>query len=728
MEYFAHSQKNDRPAQTYERHVQNVTSHAKKCARSISHYCQLDGEILTALAGTVAFWHDLGKLDKENQIVLSGEKKAKILPKKHWDAGAALLNEYNEFAAIAVYSHHTGYPDFSTESIREERAFRVEEQVIETDKLLNEFITIHKNLLGAEERSVRDLFPKSDRSIFLRLLLSCVVDADHTDTATHYGNEPIIDNVIELRPAERLEKLNEYIASLSTKNAKKDERTVLRNEMYTQCRDADVSDTVQISSCGSPVGSGKTTAVIAHLLTQAQKRGLRRIFVILPFTNIIQQSVKVYRDTLVLPGENPEDVVAELHHRADFESIETRRFTSLWRAPIIVTTAASFFETLASNSPAVLRRLHELPGSAIFVDEAHAALPVKLLPIVWKWMNIYAHEWGCYWVLASGSLCRFWQIPEIAQNTNNKNVPEIVDEDLQQRLGAYENNRINYRNDLSPKTTDSVIEWVKKFPGPRLVIVNTVNNAAVIASAYKERFGREYVEHLSTALTPLDRDKTLTCVKNRLLNPNDKDWVLIATSCVEAGVDLSFRTGFRELGSLASLLQVSGRVNREGKYQDAETWTFTLADSAEINRNHSIKDAAEVLRNYFTSNTVISQELCTEAISDEIKLQGVSKIYKELLETERNLEFSTVESKFKVIEADTCLAVVDFNIAEHIRNSKIDWRELQKNSIQIQNYNLQKFKIPEILTGIFQWNLEYNDFLGYMAGILFRNNPKNYIT
>lgn len=67
--------------------------------------------------------------------------------------------------------------------------------------------------------------------------------------------------------------------------------------------------------------------------------------------------------------------MAELHHRADFEDNDLRYLTALWRAPIIVTTAVGFYETLASNKPAALRRLHELPGSAIFVDEAHAALP-----------------------------------------------------------------------------------------------------------------------------------------------------------------------------------------------------------------------------------------------------------------------------------------------------------------------------------------------------------------
>ena len=117
-------------------------------------------------------------------------------------------------------------------------------------------------------------------------------------------------NTVKLRAAERLIQLDLHVAALKQKGAD-DDRNALRNGMYLACRDADID--ADISSCDSPVGSGKTTAVMAHLLAQAEKRGLRRIFVVLPFTNIIKQSVQTYRDMLVLPGENAHEVVAELH-------------------------------------------------------------------------------------------------------------------------------------------------------------------------------------------------------------------------------------------------------------------------------------------------------------------------------------------------------------------------------------------------------------------------------
>src|SRR5262249_27373691 len=140
----------------------------------------------------------------------------------------------------------------------------------------------------------------------------------------------------------------------------------------------------------------------------ARARHLRHILVVLPFTNIIDQSVKVYREALTLPDENPERVVAAHHHQADFESVQTRQLATLWDCPVTVTTAVQFFETLASNHTARLRKLHELTGSAIFIDEAHAAIPPHLWPLTWKWLTELTDEWGCHAVLASGSLARFW--------------------------------------------------------------------------------------------------------------------------------------------------------------------------------------------------------------------------------------------------------------------------------------------------------------------------------
>lgn len=717
MTCLAHSKKGTIPEQEYSAHIRGVSLLVREYVRNMVNYSECDGVLLSQAAEKAAVYHDIGKLNQDNQDVLSGKIFSKVLPRHHQDAGAAhFLNDkhLSAISASAIQAHHLGFPDFSAEMNKGDLIFRDVSVASDVDKELPQLEALHDTLIKSHFQYPEEVI-KGNRSLFFRLLLSCLADADHTDTATHYGQYPSVEKTILLRPAERLARLDRGIAELQ-QNGSDNERNLLRNTMYYACRDVDIKS--RISSCDSPVGSGKTTAVMAHLLAQAEKRGLRRIFVVLPFTNIIKQSVERYRDMLVLPGENAEEVVAELHHRADFESEDTRYLTALWRAPIIVTTAVAFFETLASNSTATLRRLHELPGSAIFVDEAHAALPVSLLPIAWKWINLYANEWNCYWVLASGSLNRFWKIPEISERDDSDNIPEIVNDKIRTQLSNYEKNRISYQSDLRPRATAEIADWVTAFPGPRLIIMNTVQSAAAVADYFAEKFGREHVEHLSTALTPSDRDKTLEQVKLRLKNKEDINWTLVATSCVEAGVDLSFRNGFRELGPLVSLLQAAGRVNREGTFPKSEMWTFCILEDGMVKLNPGLKESAAVLKRYFESKIAIVPELSTQSISDEIVLYGLSGKHKRLVDAESNLNFPQVENDFKVIDTDSRLVVVEVTVASQLKYGKIDWRGLQKVSVQIAKFKLDELKTPIIVDNIYRWNLDYDGFLGYMAGIV----------
>ena len=141
-------------------------------------------------------------------------------------------------------------------------------------------------------------------------------------------------------------------------------------------------------------------------------------------------------------------------------------------------------------------------------------------------------------------------------------IAELVRPDLQRELSRYESSRITFRWREKPIGRKELPKWVQEAPGPRLLILNTVQSAAVIAADMAAEFGQTHVEHLSTALTPEDRGNTIDRIRRRLADPDDADWTLVATSCVEAGVDFSFRTGFREISSLLSLLQAAGRVNR----------------------------------------------------------------------------------------------------------------------------------------------------------------------
>jgi CRISPR-associated endonuclease/helicase Cas3 len=448
---FAHSARPDRgiPRQLYADHVRGVTELASKNAGEAANYWTGDAHAHVASVCLAAEFHDLGKLEPADQAVLRSDFRREALPVNHVDAGVAHLldaRHRNLLAAALVYAHHIGLPDFPDESLNGPgRVLRdtkpdVSGKTVKsiTDQNLDGYLELHQQAVASQiwgQGSQSSGAPSPLPTLLFRIALSCLVDADHYDSARHNGNV-FLRQEPPLCPDVRLRLLDQYVRNLE-KQAH-DERDLLRSEVYKTCRNADPSP--GLYSCDSPVGTGKTTAVMAHLLQAAKAKGLRRILVVLPFTNIIDQSVEVYRGALVDFTERQEDVVAAHHHKAEFEDLESRHLSFLWKAPIVVVTAVQFFETLASNRPGSLRKLHELPGSAIFIDEAHAALPAYLWPQAWTWLRELESEWGCHFVLGSGSLNRFWELEEFSKE--RLSIPGLVQPDVRDKAIRYEERRI----------------------------------------------------------------------------------------------------------------------------------------------------------------------------------------------------------------------------------------------------------------------------------------------
>ena len=730
MTMLAHSARSNRGilVQNYVDHIRRVTDIASENAEILGRYSTKFGRRLLAAVRQAAEYHDLGKLDQANQAVLATGPERLRLPINHSDAGTAALlrTGFNSIlASVLVYSHHIGLPDFVEQSNRRAEDFLRDLSLkSEIDNKLDHYLHVHADSLGFEyspgvpereqESTTAPLTP-----LALRLALSCLVDADHQDTAEHYGQAPAhIEATLE--PTQRLGLLDRYTQTLA--GDKQDERTRLRQILYMACRNTDIQPAMY--ACDAPVGSGKTTSVMAHLLNAAIVKNLRRVIVVLPFTNIIDQSVVVYRRSLVNTHEVPEAVVAGHHHRAEFDHPDSRHLTYLWKPPIIVTTAVQFFETLAAFKPAALRKLHNLPGSAIFIDESHAALPVRLWPLAWRWLRELAEDWGCHIILGSGSLNRFWELEEFSDPPAS--IPDLGSTNDKPQLSKYEIERIEYKSYLDKSLDiDGLVSAVQYANGPRLLIVNTVQSAAFIASEISNRDKPTHVEHLSTALCPRDRSKTLQRVRQRLSDPNDTDWTLVATSCVEAGVDLSFHTGFRERCSLNSLVQTAGRVNRNGEYDDSKVWDFELQSNGLLRMHPGFKYSARVLRELFMEK-MIRPDSATEAMRREVRLQAFESSDSDVLLAEQAKNFPMVTDMFRVIESETVTVVVDPVLRASLSSGqRVNPEELMQLSVPIYSYLKHDYALQEFknFPGLFAWTLAYDDFLGYMAGIVAINPP-----
>lgn len=710
----AHSARNGKPPQAYRDHVSGVVGSAYSNVREIIPFVAKEkaGGYLQIVADA-ANYHDLGKLAQDNQDVLSGKMKSSRLPIEHRDAGVKLLmgTSFESPSATLVYAHHRpGLPNIM-EQKTQAKPFRFPDAISDSDQYLSEYLKQHMQELGS---TAVNSPPLKLSSMEYRVLLSCLVDADYSNTSG--------EQLKSMKPKwkERLSALDCYVQGLrENSDASDSDRNQLRSEFYNFCRNAVAYE--RLEYCDSPVGTGKTTAVMAHMLKEAQEKNLRHIIVVLPYTNIISQTVNVLRKALVLRGEDPGEIIAEHHHQADFDSIELRHLASTWTAPIIVTTAVQFFETIASNIPSKLRKLHQLPGSGIIIDESHAALPLTLMLPAWQWITELTKKWGCNICLCSGTSFKFWESSAFSKISQDSVVPLLSDM-LSAKLDSFERNRIilNANTNTTQHFVDlkGLIDFLKKYHGSRLIVLNTVRSAAFLADHMRKR-GYD-VLHLSTALTPNDREKVITEIKFRLDPQNEylEDWTLIATSCIECGMDFSFHYGFCELRSLHSYLQLGGRISRNGEFKDASLVCFSAAIDG-FGFNPSFEIPKSVFKKQISSDTFSSisvTQAVTEAFDMECKEMG--GLPDDICKCECKKAFVDVADKFKIILDDIVTIVADSKIVAKLRSGiEVSANDLQRGSVSLRKgvqkkLNLQEMELPYLTEE------QYDDFLGYMKTLI----------
>lgn len=710
----AHSARNEKPPQTYRDHVSGVIDSANNNVRGIIPFVAKEktSGYLHIITDAAAY-HDLGKLAQENQDVLSGKIKLSRLPIEHRDAGVKLLiaTTFESPSATLIYAHHRpGLPNI-IEQKTQAKPFRFPDAISDSEQHMNEYLKQHIKQIGSIPLNI----PVSKLSAMeYRILLSCLVDADYSNTSDEQLTRP------DPKWKERLFALDCYVHKLREKsNDQNSDRNQLRKKLYDFCRNADVYETLEY--CDSPVGTGKTTAVMAHMLKKAQENNLRHIIVVLPYTNIISQTVNVFRKALVLEGEKPEAIIAEHHHQADFDSIELRHLASTWTAPIIVTTAVQFFETIASNIPSKLRKLHQLPGSGIIIDESHAALPLTLMLPAWKWITELTKNWSCNICLCSGTSFKFWE-STVFSNIFHDSVVPLLSDMLSTQLGNFERNRIILNANAAdiPHFTNIkiLIDSFNKYHGSRLIVLNTVRSAAFLSDRMR-KFGYD-VLHLSTALTPSDREKVITEIEFRL-DPKNKylaDWSLVATSCIECGMDFSFHYGFCELRSLQSFLQLSGRISRNGEFKDASLICFSAVidgfgsnPSFEVTKNVFKKQIAAGSLSYRSVTRVITE-------SFDMECNEIGGLSDEICRCENKRAFVDVADKFKIIPDNTITVVADLKIVAKLHSGiEVSANELQRGSVSLRKIIQKKLKLQEMELP-YLTEEQYDDFLGYMKSLI----------
>ena len=530
---------------TEDGRTQTILEHLKGTASLCSAFAAaFDAEAQGQLAGMA---HDIGKYSAAFQRRLHGGPKV-----DHASAGAFECLKAQQLAAAFVISgHHGGLPDGGGRGDAAGagtfwgRINRASQGKLEDyHAWQREFSLPHANIPAFAGKKLDGMF-------FTRMLLSCLVDADYTDTGAFMGGSsypPASSSSME----ELWRRLETYVSGwFPPKGALNMQRCVI----LEQCMSAGAQYGPGLFTLTVPTGGGKTVASLSFALAQAKAHGMRRIVYVIPYTSIIEQTAQTFRE--ILGDEN----VLEFHSGVQFDQQEDdasspeaaplTRSVETWDVPVIVTTAVQFFESLYACQPSKCRKLHNLAQSVLIFDEAQMLPLPYLRPCVWAIAQLVRH-YG-----ASAVLCTATQpaLDPIFQEF----APEIPIREICPMAEAHWESfrRVSFQQ----AGTLSWMDLAARLQQQEQVLC-VVNTRRAAREVFRQLSGSGNF-HLSTLMYPAHRKRILDEIRRRL-----RDGLpcrVVSTSLIEAGVDVDFPAVYRELSGLDSILQAAGRCNREGK-------------------------------------------------------------------------------------------------------------------------------------------------------------------
>ena len=530
---------------TEDGRTQTILEHLKGTASLCSAFAAaFDAEAQGQLAGMA---HDIGKYSAAFQRRLHGGPKV-----DHASAGAfECLKAQQLAAAFAISGHHGGLPDGGSRGDAAGagtfwgRINRASQGNLEGyHAWQSEFSLPHANTPAFAGTRLEGMF-------FTRMLFSCLVDADYTDTGAFMDNSPYLP-ASSSSMEELWRRLETYVSGwFPPKGALNMQRCAI----LEQCMSAGAQYGPGLFTLTVPTGGGKTVASLSFALAQAKARRMKRIVYVIPYTSIIEQTAQIFRE--ILGDEN----VLEFHSGVQFDQQEDdasspetaplTRSVETWDVPVIVTTAVQFFESLYACQPSKCRKLHNLAQSVLIFDEAQMLPLPYLRPCVWAIAQLVRH-YG-----ASAVLCTATQpaLDPIFQEF----APEIPIREICPMAEAHWESfrRVSFQQ----AGTLSWMDLAARLQQQEQVLC-VVNTRRAAREVFHQLSGSGNF-HLSTLMYPAHRKRILDEIRRRL-----RDGLpcrVVSTSLIEAGVDVDFPAVYRELSGLDSILQAAGRCNREGK-------------------------------------------------------------------------------------------------------------------------------------------------------------------
>ena len=700
--YYAHSAGN----LPYE-HWQTMESHARNVGGMAAGFAAYFGA--QEIARATGLLHDVGKYSPLFDKRLHGDPKRV----DHSTAGAKIAVErwgvrLGKMMAFCIAGHHAGLANGAGEgggrsTLQQRLDWQFGADIPKLDEVWRQEIDLSETLPAPSVKPDAGDHPHFTCAFFIRMLYSCLVDADFLDTEAFYakleqretvrGGHPDLET---LRPV-FFDFINAFRrrATQAPQATEEQQRNAALNRLRGEILDYAVAQAQQdtgLFSLTVPTGGGKTFTSMAFALEHAKRHNMRRVIYVIPFTSIIEQNAAEFRKAF---GELGEQAVLEHHSTFDDGKLQNeatkdklRLASENWDAPIVVTTAVQFFESLFADRSSRCRKLHNIAGSVIILDEAQM-LPLNLLLPIMQAIKELAQNYHC-----SVVMCTATQPAVQAENgfyRGFENVREIAPKPI----ALFDKLRRTTVQHIGTQTDADLLAKLGEHP-QMLVIVNNRRHAR---SLYDQAKHLDGTFHLTTLMCAKHRSQKLDEIRGRL--KKGEPCRVIATSLIEAGVDVDFPLVMRAEAGLDSVAQAGGRCNREGKRPSENSFVWIFAPEDKWKAPPELAAQAAVMR--LTADSFSDDLLSTQAVAayfvELYQLKGSELDNKKILQMHRNagqsldFPFQTIADKFRMIESHMQPLIIPFdNEAESLISSLHHADHIGGLLRKLQPYTVQ---IPE---------------------------------
>ncbi|MEQ1780864.1 MAG: CRISPR-associated endonuclease Cas3'' [Hyphomonadaceae bacterium] len=569
----------ERPVEEWEL----LSHHLRRVAAKASEFAEVFG--WAGAAHVAGLLHDIGKMSREYQAYISQPRQSvgSVRGPDHSTAGArealkAYPEQLSRMLAFAIAGHHAGLADGLKLDDRIS-----EDYAIKSYSGWQEHTGPLPDLAALKPSRPLDLRSNSSfsKAFLVRMLFSCLVDADFLETEAFYAEHKgeSVERGGHASLTTLRDRLRDHMAAVGAVAPDTPVNRLRSQVLAHAVSKADLKP--GLFTLTVPTGGGKTLASLSFALEHAARHALRRVVYVIPFTSIIEQTAAVFRAAL----DANQDVL-EHHSSFDWEQAgrsddgddegpeglsKLRRAAENWDAPIVVTTAVQFFESLFASRTSRCRTLHNLAGAVSVLDEAQT-LPIDMLLPCMAAIDELARNYGASIVLCTATQPALRKIDGFKDGLDVDEARELAPDPR----GLYQALKRVRVETMPASTTDAEIAARFAEQDHMLCIVNTRAHARALFDAIRNLPGATY---MTTLMCPRHRRKVLEEVRSRLDPRHPLPVRLVATSLIEAGVDVDFPEVWRAAAGLDSIAQAAGRCNREGRLDIGRTVVFTPADA-----------------------------------------------------------------------------------------------------------------------------------------------------